>query len=118
MTDMFKALGVTPVPLPYGQVMTGLSTQLIDGAENNWPSFVTTGHYRAAPYYSLTQHTMAPEVLVMSEKAWVGLSPEDQAIFRDAARESERLHARAVAGLGGALAPRGPARRRHHRRGR
>ncbi|HZY22609.1 MAG TPA: TRAP transporter substrate-binding protein [Beijerinckiaceae bacterium] len=88
MTDMFKALGVTPVPLPYGQVMTGLSTQLIDGAENNWPSFVTTGHYRAAPYYSLTQHTMAPEVLVMSEKAWVSLSPEDQAIFRAAARES------------------------------
>jgi tripartite ATP-independent transporter DctP family solute receptor len=88
MTDMFKALGVTPVPLPYGQVMTGLTTQLIDGAENNWPSFVTTGHYRAAPYYSMTQHTMAPEVLVMSEKAWSSLSPEDQAIFRETARES------------------------------
>ncbi|HEX8165373.1 MAG TPA: TRAP transporter substrate-binding protein [Beijerinckiaceae bacterium] len=88
MTDMFRALGVEPIPLPYGQVMTGLTTQLIDGAENNWPSFVTTGHYRAAPYYSLTQHTMAPEVLVMSEKAWTGLSPEDQAIFRQAAKDS------------------------------
>jgi tripartite ATP-independent transporter DctP family solute receptor len=88
MTDMFKALGVNPVPLPYGQVMTGLTTQLIDGAENNWPSFVTTGHYRAAPYYSLTQHTMAPEVLVMSEKAWSSLSSEDQKIFRETARES------------------------------
>jgi tripartite ATP-independent transporter DctP family solute receptor len=88
MTDMFRALGVNPIPLPYGQVMTGLTTQLIDGAENNWPSFVTTGHYRAAPYYSLTQHTMAPEVLVMSEKAWTALSPEDQAIFRQAAKDS------------------------------
>jgi tripartite ATP-independent transporter DctP family solute receptor len=88
MTDMFKALGATPIPLPYGHVMTGLSTQLIDGAENNWPSYVTTGHYRSAPYYSLTQHTMAPEVLVMSEKAWTSLTPEDQEIFRAAARES------------------------------
>lgn len=90
MSDMFRALGAKPVALPYGQVMTGLATQLIDGAENNWPSYVTTGHYRAAPYYSLTEHTMAPEVLVMSESAWASLGPEDQAIFREAARESGR----------------------------
>jgi len=88
MNEMFKALGVSPIALPYGQVMTGLSTQLIDGAENNWPSYVTTGHYRAASYYSLTEHTMSPEVLVMSERAWGSLSPEDQGIFRQAARES------------------------------
>src|SRR5947209_16119855 len=48
MTDMFQALGATPVALPYGQVGTGLATRLIDGAENNWPSYVTTGHYRLA----------------------------------------------------------------------
>ncbi|HZB37961.1 MAG TPA: TRAP transporter substrate-binding protein [Beijerinckiaceae bacterium] len=90
MSEMFKALGANPIPLPYGQVMTGLSTQLIDGAENNWPSYVMTGHYRAASYYSLTEHTMSPEVLVMSEKAWSGLSPADQQIFREAAWESSR----------------------------
>lgn len=90
MNEMFRALGAVPIALPYGQVMTGLSTQLIDGAENNWPSYVTTGHYRAAPYYSLTEHTMAPEVLVMSERAWASLEPQDQAIFREAARESGR----------------------------
>jgi tripartite ATP-independent transporter DctP family solute receptor len=90
MNDMFKALGLKPIALPYGQVMTGLSTQLIDGAENNWPSYVTTGHYRAAPYYSLTEHTMSPEILVMSEKAWMTLSVEDQEIFRQAAAESGR----------------------------
>jgi len=95
MTDMFKALGVTPVPLPYGQVMTGLSTQLIDGAENNWPSFVTTDHHKYAGYYTITEHTMSPEVLVMSRKAWESLSSEDRRIFREAAvRSSQFMRAR------------------------
>src|SRR5262249_39814431 len=51
MGDMIKALGAEPVELPYGQVLTGLATRLIDGAENNWPSYVTTNHYKLAPYY-------------------------------------------------------------------
>jgi tripartite ATP-independent transporter DctP family solute receptor len=88
MVAMMKALGAEPVELPYGQVLTGLQTRLIDGAENNWPSFVTTGHFRHARYYTLTEHTMTPEVLVMSATAWQGLSVEDRKIFRDAARES------------------------------
>jgi len=88
MFDMIKALGAEPIELPYGQVMTGLSTRLIDGAENNWPSYVTTGHYRLAPYYTLTEHAMGPEVLVMSRGAWESLSAEDKEIFRDAARKS------------------------------
>lgn len=88
MFDMIKALGAEPIELPYGQVSTGLSTRLIDGAENNWPSYVTTGHYKLAPYYTLTEHTMGPEVLVMSLHAWESLSAEDREIFRDAARES------------------------------
>ena len=67
---MIRALGAEPVELPYGQVLTGLSTKLIDGAENNWPSFVTTDHYKFAGFYTLTEHTMSPEVLVMSQKAW------------------------------------------------
>ena len=88
MFDMIKALGAEPVELPYGQVSTGLSTKLIDGAENNWPSYVTTGHYKLAPHYTLTEHTMGPEVLVMSLRAWESLSAEDKEIFRDAARKS------------------------------
>src|SRR5215510_11555387 len=48
----------------------------IDGAENNWPSYVTTGHYKLAPYYTLTEHTMGPELLVMSPRAWESLSAE------------------------------------------
>jgi tripartite ATP-independent transporter DctP family solute receptor len=88
MYDMIKALGAEPVELPYGQVLTGLATRLIDGAENNWPSYVTTSHYKLAPYYTLTEHTMSPEVLVMSLRAWESLSAEDREIFRDAARKS------------------------------
>jgi len=88
MVEMIKALGAEPVELPYGQVSTGLSTRLIDGAENNWPSYVTTNHYKLAPYYTLTEHTMGPEVLVVSPRAWESLSAEDRNIFRDAARKS------------------------------
>ena len=88
MSEMIRALGAEPVELPYGQVITGLATKLIDGAENNWPSFVTTGHYRYAGYYTLTAHTVSPEVLVMSQKAWASLSTDDQKMFRDAAVES------------------------------
>jgi tripartite ATP-independent transporter DctP family solute receptor len=91
MSDMIKALGAEPVELPYGQVLTGLSTRLIDGAENNWPSFITTNHYKYANFYTLTDHTMSPEVLVMSLKAWQSLSPDDQKLFRDAALESSRF---------------------------
>src|SRR5881409_2991713 len=91
MADMVRALGAEPIELPYGQVLTGLATRLIDGAENNWPSFVTTDHYRFASFYTLTEHTMSPEVLVMSWKAWTSLSPEDRQIFRVAAFESSRF---------------------------
>jgi tripartite ATP-independent transporter DctP family solute receptor len=91
MSDMIKSLGADPVELPYGQVLTGLATRLIDGAENNWPSFVTTDHYKYAGYYTLTEHTMSPEVLVMSKKAWASLSAEDQQIFRESALRSSRF---------------------------
>jgi tripartite ATP-independent transporter DctP family solute receptor len=91
MSDMVRALGAEPVELPYGQVLTGLSTRLIDGAENNWPSFVTTGHYKYAGFYTLTEHTMSPEVLVMSLKAWRSLAPEDQRLFREAAAKSSQF---------------------------
>jgi tripartite ATP-independent transporter DctP family solute receptor len=91
MSEMIRALGAQPIEMPYGQVMTGLATRLIDGAENNWPSFVTTDHYKFAGYYTLTEHAMSPEVLVMSQKVWATLSPEDQKVFREAALRSGRF---------------------------
>jgi tripartite ATP-independent transporter DctP family solute receptor len=99
MVDMIKALGAEPVEMPYGQVGTGLATRLVDGAENNWPSYVTTGHYKLASYYTLTEHTMGPEVLVMSQPAWESLSAEDKEIFRDAARKSSAFMRELWSGL-------------------
>jgi TRAP-type C4-dicarboxylate transport system substrate-binding protein len=84
-SDMIRGLGADPLELPYGQVRTGLATKLIDGAENNWPSFVTTDHYGHAGHYTLTVHTMSPDVLVMSQKARESLSPEGRDMFREAA---------------------------------
>ena len=110
MSDMIRALGAEPIELPYGQVLTGLATKLIDGAENNWPSYVTTDHYKYAGYYTLTEHTMSPEVLVMSLKAWQSLSAEDQKIFRDAALRVQPVHAREVERSRAAFAPAGGSR--------
>ncbi len=86
--EMVKAMGATPVVISYGQVLTSLATKLVDGAENNWPSYVTTDHFKVAQHYILTEHTMAPELLIMSRKAWDTLDAADQKIFKQAARES------------------------------
>src|SRR5215468_8082949 len=90
MDRMIKSLGAEPVGLAYGQVLTALQTKLVDGAENNWPSFVSAGHYKVARYYTVTQHTMSPEVLIMSLRAWADLSAEDRMIFHEAARQSSQ----------------------------
>lgn len=91
MSEMICSLGAEPVEMPYGLVLTGLANHLIDGAENNWPSFVTTDHYKHAGHLALTEHTMSPEVLVISLKAWKSLSADDQQIFREAAARSSRF---------------------------
>jgi len=88
MLDMVKALGGSPVPMAFGEVYTSLQTGVIQGAENNWPSYQYTGHYRVAGYYSLDQHSMAPEMVIMSKRTWDRLSPEDRALIKKAAKES------------------------------
>ena len=85
---MVEALGGMAAPLPYGQVGVALSTGVIDGAENNWPAFHDTRHYQTARFYSLTEHTMAPEVLLISRMLWENLPAADQSLVRQAARES------------------------------
>lgn len=86
--DMIKLLGANPTPLDYGEVFTGLKTGLIDGAENNWPSLQTAHHYEVVSTYMLDEHSMAPEVIVMSKKAWGSLSPDEQTAVRKAAKDS------------------------------
>ena len=85
---MVEALGANATPMPYGEVFTALKTHLIDGAENNWPSYESSSHYEAAKNYSLTEHSMAPEVVVFSKKIWDTLSADEQKQIRQAAKES------------------------------
>lgn len=86
--DMVAALGGTATPMPYGEVYSGIQTGVVDGAENNFPSYDTAGHFEVAKNYSLDEHLIVPEVFVMSKAAWDKLTPEDQEIFKQAARES------------------------------
>lgn len=86
--DLMAALGANPTPMGFGQVYESLVLGTIDGSENNWPSYESTRHFEVAPYYSLTQHTMTPEVLVMSKHRWDRLSEDQQMLIRQAARAS------------------------------
>ncbi|MBW9114719.1 TRAP transporter substrate-binding protein [Rhizobium cauense] len=86
--DMVAALGANATPMPYGEVYSSIETGVIDGAENNFPSYDTAKHAEVAKFYSLDQHTILPEVFVMNKVAFDKLTPEDQAIFKQAAKDS------------------------------
>ena len=86
--DMVSALGANATPMPYGEVYSSIQTGVIDGAENNWPSYDSSGHFEVAKYFTLDEHLIVPEVLVMAKSSWDALSPEDQEIVRQAAKDS------------------------------
>src|SRR5271165_202872 len=88
--DMANALGANGVAMGYDQVFSALQTGVIDGAENNPPSFVFDNHYQAAKYYTLTEHLIVPEMLVLSRKTWDGLTKDDQALLTKLAREAQQ----------------------------
>jgi tripartite ATP-independent transporter DctP family solute receptor len=91
-SDMFvaliQALGANATPMPYGEVFTSLQTGVIDGAENNWPSYESSRHFEVSRYYSLTEHSNSPEVLVMSKRRFDGLSAADKELVKATAKES------------------------------
>jgi tripartite ATP-independent transporter DctP family solute receptor len=87
--DMVNALGGNGVAMGYDQVFSALQTGVIDGAENNPPSFVFDNHFQVAKHYTLTEHLIVPEILVFSRKAWDGLSKDDQVLLRKLAREAQ-----------------------------
>ncbi|MDC9823964.1 TRAP transporter substrate-binding protein [Devosia sp. ZB163] len=86
--DMMAAFGATATPMPYGEVYSAIETGVVDGAENNFPSYDTAKHSEVAKFYTLDEHLIVPEVLVMSKIVWDTISPEDQAIIKAAAKES------------------------------
>ena len=91
-TDMMKALGGIPVAMSYGDVYTSLQTGIIDGTENNETALTTGKHGEICKVYSTDQHAMIPDVMVMSAKVWKTISPQDQNIILEAARESTESH--------------------------
>src|SRR3712207_3340244 len=86
--DLMRAMGANPTPLPFGEVYTSLQSGVIDGAENNWPSYESTRHFETARFYSTTEHSNVPEVLAVSRQRWQRLNEQERNILRDAARES------------------------------
>ena len=74
--------------MPMGEVYSSLETGVVDGAENNWPSYESARHFEVAKNYSLTEHSLNPEILVISKMSWDKLSPEDQTLLRQAAKDS------------------------------
>ncbi|SES20856.1 TRAP transporter substrate-binding protein [Rhizobium sp. NFR03] len=85
---MMQAFGANPTPMPMGEVYSSLETGVVDGAENNWPSYESARHYEVAKNYTLTEHSLNPEILVISKISWDKLTPEDQTLLRQAAKDS------------------------------
>jgi tripartite ATP-independent transporter DctP family solute receptor len=87
--DMMNALGGNGVGMGYDQVFSALQTGVIDGAENNMPSYVFSNQYTAAKYVTLTEHLIIPEMLVFSKRIWNTLSTDDQNLIKKFAREAQ-----------------------------
>ena len=87
--DMMNALGGNGVAMGYDQVFSALQTGVVDGAENNPPSFVFDNHYQVAKFYTMTEHLIVPEMVVFSKKTWDGLSKDDQALIMKFSKEMQ-----------------------------
>jgi TRAP-type C4-dicarboxylate transport system substrate-binding protein len=86
--QMVQALGGSPTPIPWGELYTSLQQGVVDGAENNPPSFYFSRHYEVCKYYSIDEHTSVPDILLMSTVVWNGLSVAEQKWLQQAVDES------------------------------
>jgi tripartite ATP-independent transporter DctP family solute receptor len=88
--DTMNSLGGNGIAMGYDQLINALQTGVVDGAENNEPSYATGQHYRHAKFYSMTGHLMIPEILVFSKRSWQTLSKEDQDLIAKLAKEAQQ----------------------------
>jgi tripartite ATP-independent transporter DctP family solute receptor len=88
--DMVNQMGGSATPMAYGELYTALQQGVVDGAENNPPSFVTSRHYEVCKYYTLDEHSSIPDVLVIGTKYWETLSSEEQKWMKEAAMFSSK----------------------------
>jgi len=91
MMGLVSAVGGSPTPMAFGEVYSALQTGVIDGAENNFPSFKDTSHYEVAKFYTLDEHTKVPEVLIMSTITYDKLSDEDKAAVAKAGQAAAKV---------------------------
>ncbi|MDX9784796.1 MAG: TRAP transporter substrate-binding protein [Spirochaetia bacterium] len=88
MMGLVSAFGAVPTPMAYGEVYSALQTGVVDGAENNWPSYFSTSHYEVAKYFCLDEHTRVPEIIIGSKISLGRLSKADQELIKQAALDA------------------------------
>ncbi|OIQ60800.1 TRAP transporter substrate-binding protein [Neomoorella thermoacetica] len=93
--ELVQVLGASPTPMSMAELYSALQTGVVDGAENNYPTYYTQNHYKVAKYYTEDNHTRNPEMLVASLATWNKLSPDDQKIILQAAKDSQIVERKA-----------------------
>jgi tripartite ATP-independent transporter DctP family solute receptor len=88
MADMVSALNATPVKIVYSDVYSAIERGIVDGAENNWPSYEAMNHYNVAGFYTVDEHTRVPELQICSKAVWEMLDESDRRILEECAKES------------------------------
>ncbi|MCL2380643.1 MAG: TRAP transporter substrate-binding protein [Treponema sp.] len=86
MMEMVRLLGASPTPMAMGEVYSGIQNNIVDGAENNWPSYTSWSHNEVARYFTLSEHVASPEMILVNTRIWEGFSAGEQAIIRRAAQ--------------------------------
>lgn len=89
--NMVQAQGGSPTPISWGELYTALQSKVVDGAENNPPSFYTSGHYEICKYYCLNEHTRVPDVLIFSTVIWDRLTEQEKTWLQEAATSSVKV---------------------------
>jgi tripartite ATP-independent transporter DctP family solute receptor len=92
--DMVRRFGGSPTPISWGELYTSLQQGVVDGAENNPPSFFLSKHYEVCKYYSLDEHTAPPDILVIGTHIWDSLSEEERQWLGQVVEQSVKLQRR------------------------
>lgn len=88
MKDYITNLGARPVPMVFSEVLGALQTGVINGAENNWPSYISTSHYKVAKYITVDEHIRIPELIIINKRVYSRLTAEQQQIIEECAKEA------------------------------
>ena len=91
MMDMVRTLGASPTPMAYGEVYSGMQNGVIDGAENNWPSYITASHVEVAKYFTVDGHMTSPEMVLINTGVWNSLSDAEKKIIKEGAAEGAKV---------------------------